>query len=389
MNNLGIKSIKILYFETCNPFGNRLGGIATYILHRAYILSSNGFEVYWTDGLKVASFNTNKKEWEIVKEYKADKFFRIKKRYPHLLPGIKYLIDEIKVDIIEFPDSYGYDIKKLKEKCKVIIQCHTSSPVRDFLNDLPLSIRAKLNAKRIRRNLLNADKVLACSYEIALLTAGFYKIHLDKFNILPHAFAKEFFNYSLEERIKRENYFIVVANVEYFKGIDLILNAFIEYKRRGGKNKLYYIGPVNLFDVPSPMKERWVELGTDKLLAQLKKDDFEFVPYLKKEEVLKLMSNATATIVLSRFEAFSMVVGEAASVGCPLIVSNKLGLNNLIHKFDASIIVNPYDKNEVADAMIKMEDKDYNVKYGVNSQRLYNFLISNELIIDTVAFYKC
>lgn len=137
------------------------------------------------------------------------------------------------------------------------------------------------------------------------------------------------------------------------------------------------------------MKERWVELGTDKLLAQLKKDDFEFVPYLKKEEVLKLMSNATATIVLSRFEAFSMVVGEAASVGCPLIVSNKLGLNNLIHKFDASIIVNPYDKNEVADAMIKMEDKDYNVKYGVNSQRLYNFIISNELIIDTVAFYKC
>lgn len=192
-----IKNNKIVFFESAPPYGIRLGGIATYILHRAYILSSNGFEVYWTDGLKVASFNTNKKEWEILKECKADKFFRIKKRYPHLLPGIKYLIDEIKVDIIEFPDSYGYDIKKLKEKCKVIIQCHTSSPVRDFLNDLPLSIRAKLNAKRIRRNLLNADKVLACSYEIALLTADFYKIHLDKFNIIPHAFAKEFLNYSL------------------------------------------------------------------------------------------------------------------------------------------------------------------------------------------------
>jgi glycosyltransferase involved in cell wall biosynthesis len=381
------KNIKITFFESSPPFGNRLGGIATYILHRAYILSSNGFEVYWTDGLKVASFNTNKKEWEIVKEYKADKFFRIKKRYPHLLPGIKYLIDEIKIDIIEFPDSYGYDISKLKEKCKVIIQCHTSSPVRDFLNDLPLSIRAKLNAKRIRRNLLNADKVLACSYEIALLTAGFYKIHLDKFNILPHAFAKEFFNYSLEESIKRENYFIVVANVEYYKGIDLILNAFIEYKKRGGKNKLYYIGPVNLFDVPSPMKERWVELGTDKLLAQLKKDDFEFVPYLKKEEVLKLMSKAAATIVLSRFEAFTMVVGEAASVGCPLIISNRLGWNNLINRFDSGLLVNPYDKNEVADAMIKMEDPVTSDKYSLNIKKLNEFLSSAFLIDKTIKEY--
>lgn len=385
---LKTKYLKICFFESAPPFGDRLGGIASYILHRAHILSANGFEVYWTDGLRVALFNINKKEWEIVKEFKTDKFYRIKKRYPHLSPGIKYLLNEIKIDIIEFLDSYGYDISKLKGKCKVIIQCHTSSPVRDFLNYLPLSFRARLNAKRIKKNSLNADKILACSFEIATLTSGFYKVHLDKFNIIHHAFDKELFNASEIINNTRENYFIAVANVEYIKGIDLILKAFIEYKNKGGKNQLFYIGPKDLFDVPAPMKERWIELGTNKLIEQIDSKYFKFIPYVSKKELLNLMSRATATIILSRFEAFTMVVGEAASVGCPIIVSNRLGWNNLINRFDAGIMINPYNKDEVVNAMLKMEDNNISNIYSDNISKLFNYLCSDLLIKNTVDEYQ-
>lgn len=78
------KYTKICFFESSPPFGNRLGGIATYILHRAYILSATGFEVYWTDGLRVAKFDNDKKQWGIIIEYKADKFYRIKKRFIYI-----------------------------------------------------------------------------------------------------------------------------------------------------------------------------------------------------------------------------------------------------------------------------------------------------------------
>ncbi len=380
--------IKIAFFHDSEPWGSKMGGIATYILHRASILSKNNFNVYWSDGLKVAFFNNSINDWEIIKEFNAGKFFRVKKRLPDLLPGIKYLIDEIKIDIIEFPDSYSYKIKPLKKKCKVVIQCHTSSPVREFLNDLRPGIRSKLNAKRIKKNLLNADKILACSYEIALLTSGFYKIHTDYFNVIPHAFAKELFNDKKAEQRERENYFIAVANVEYLKGIDLLLKAFLQYKKNGGKNKLYYVGPKHLFDVPPPMDKKWIQLGTDKLLSELKAEDFEFIAYLTKEKVYDLMRKASATIVLSRFEAFTMVIGEASLVECPLIVSNRLGWNNLVNKFDAGILVNPYNKEEVANAMIMVENKNTVNEYSENIKNLYGYLISDELYSKTVNFYK-
>lgn len=305
-----------------------------------------------------------------------------------MLPAIKYLLDEVHLDIIEFPDSYGYDISKLKSKCKVIIQCHTSSPIRNFLNFLPLTIRTRLNAKRIRKNLLNADKILACSFEIATLTSGFYKVHLDKFNIIHHAFQKELFNPSEIKSIERENYFISVANAEYIKGIDLLLKAFIEYKKKGGINKLFFIGPKNLTDVPSPMKERWKEIGTNKLIDQIDSKYFQFIPYLTKDKLLNLMSKATATIILSRFEAFTMVVGEAASVGCPIIISDRLGWNNLINRFDAGIMVNPYNKDEVANAMFKFENKITSNNYTKNILQLYSYLVSEELYIQTAFLYK-
>lgn len=379
---------KIVFFESAPPFGDRLGGIPTYILHRAHILSSNNFNVYWTDGFKVALFNADKKEWEIIKEFN---FGRLKKRiisrYPKFLPGITYLLDEIEIDLIEFPDSYGYNIKPLKEKCKVIIQCHTSSPVREFLNDLKPDWRSKLNAKRIRKNLLNADKILACSYEIALLTAAYYKIHLDRFNVINHAFAKELFITQNLESSKRENYFIAVANVEYLKSIDLLLKAFIEYKKKGGKNKLYYIGPRNLFDSGEKMTNKWIELKTHKLITDVNDENFKFVPYLKKEEVLDIMSKAAATIILSRFEAFTIVVGEAASVACPLIISNRTGWNNLINKFDAGLMINPYNQVEVANAMLEMEDSDIQKKYSENIKQLNEFLSSDYLITKTINEY--
>lgn len=380
--------LSICFFESSPPFGDRLGGIPTYILHRAHTLSKHNFIDYWTDGFKVALFDSELKDWKIIKEFKLSELKkRIISRIHKFLPGIKFLLDDVKIDIIEFPDSYSYKIKPLKEKCKVVIQCHTSSPVREFLNDLKPGIRSKLNARRIRKNLLNADKLLACSYEIALLTSGYYRIHLDNFNVIHHAFERKLFDESVENNSKKENYFIAVANVEYFQGIDLLLNAFKEYKKRGGKNKLYYVGPKNLFETVS-MNKKWLYLGTDKLIMHLDKGDFEFVPYLKKNGVLDLMSKASATIVLSRFEAFTMVVGEAASVRCPLIVSNRTGWNNLINKFDGGMLVNPYNKEEVVNAMFEMENQKTQLQYSKGIKRLFNFISSDSLISATVKEYS-
>lgn len=78
-------------------------------------------------------------------------------------------------------------------------------------------------------------------------------------------------------------------------------------------------------------------------------DRVHHIPYVSAAEKWWLLKHASALVYPSFFEGFGLPPLEAASVGCPTIVSDCTALPETMG--DASIFVSPYDISQIANAM--------------------------------------
>ncbi len=83
--------------------------------------------------------------------------------------------------------------------------------------------------------------------------------------------------------------------------------------------------------------------------------------YISDEELPTLYSGAAAVIVPSFYEGFGLTVLEAMACGAPVIASNIPAFRELFE--GASLLVNPHEPEEIANAMQKIiEDKSLAMK---------------------------
>ena len=391
-----MKNICIAFSNESPPFSPSAGGIASYIQHRAHILSEHGFDVWWFNQVQCARFGVEDRQWTDIHDFPLSGFSKkITNRFPLAGAAARFICHEKGADILELPEGVGGYLPSMRTRRqpKIILHCHTTQRVREFLNreQLPFFTKARrrLNAWPTKRNFYRADSVLACSHFIAFLEAGFYKVHPDYFRVIPHAFhplAESGFKLKADQT--HDNMFLVVGNMEYFKGFDLIMEGFRRYRKNRGPAQLLFAGPAGLDDSNPQVKEL---LGHPEIRMAMKDagpDAVRFLGKLSKDRLAKVRARATAVVVGSRFEAFTMVVGEAVLAGCPLILSERTGWLDLAKRYDAARLFCPYDPNDLADAMMEMHEPHARAKYQANSARLAQYLYSQELVSQTVQFYR-
>ena len=80
-----------------------------------------------------------------------------------------------------------------------------------------------------------------------------------------------------------------------------------------------------------------------------------FVPYISQTDIVGLYKNAAAFIVPSIYEGFGLPLLEAMKCDCPIICSNASCLPEVAG--DCAIYFSPYDKNDIYDKIIKIQDK--------------------------------
>jgi glycosyltransferase involved in cell wall biosynthesis len=86
------------------------------------------------------------------------------------------------------------------------------------------------------------------------------------------------------------------------------------------------------------------------------KNDVIFTGRLDIEEIKKILGSAEALTYVSYFEGFGIPIVEAFRCGTPVITSNRTSMPEVAG--NAAIIVDPFNSNEIADAMhLIMEDK--------------------------------
>jgi glycosyltransferase involved in cell wall biosynthesis len=384
------KNLRIAFWELTPPFAPAAGGIASYIQHRAHVLGGQDVEIWWANATAVARWSVAENAWVERRTFPLPRWqVRLLGRWPAWGPAWKYLARERGVDLFEFLAGLNSWLPFRAGDPGIVLQCHTSMQTRVFLNqDYEVERLAARFPRWTRRNLRLASGIIACSSEIAMLEAGLFRVHPDRITILPHAFSR---NAEAGLRVRNEaggnGAILVVGNVEYFKGLDLIVRGFGEYLRQGGSHHLEIVGCAGLQELYRKSTVSAVKPVVEQLVALHGPQKIQFLGRLGKEELARRRAAATAILCGSRFEALTMVAGEAFLTGCPLILSDRTGWRTLAARYRAARLINPYDARDIAAGLQEMEDPVARQAYRRGGDDLADYLQSPELAAKTAQFY--
>ncbi len=128
------------------------------------------------------------------------------------------------------------------------------------------------------------------------------------------------------------------------KNIKNLLSAFDRYRLKNGKNKLLIIG-----------KKKWWDRQTENIYQNMRfKEKVVFLGQINDELMIDILGSSKALCFVSLFEGFGLPIIEAMRCNVPVITSNTSAMPEIAG--DAALIVNPYDVNEIFEAMYKLDN---------------------------------
>jgi glycosyltransferase involved in cell wall biosynthesis len=131
----------------------------------------------------------------------------------------------------------------------------------------------------------------------------------------------------------------------YYKGLDMLLEAFIKYKQKNGQGTLWLIGE-----------------GNDQscLNEQVRKANMHehVIFYGKKfgEEKLNIIANMDVFVHPSRSEGSPTAVLEAAGLGIPCIISTATNVGEIMEKNEAGVHIKENNPEKIMQALFHAEE---------------------------------
>lgn len=155
-------------------------------------------------------------------------------------------------------------------------------------------------------------------------------------------------NYNYPQR-----YILCVSRWDPHKNILGTVEAYNLYKQEMLKSNqeyfsLVFVGGKHMPEYSKKVDEKIVELGLEK--------DIMVSKFVQNEDLPKAYACAEFLVFASYYEGFGLPVLEAMQSGCPVICSNNSSLEEI--GGDAAIKVDPYNTQEIAYAMVKMQTEE-------------------------------
>ena len=136
--------------------------------------------------------------------------------------------------------------------------------------------------------------------------------------------------------------FVYIGRLSKVKSVDLLINAFGRVLKNFPFAQLVIIGT-------GPKYQDLCELSKDLCIN----DSIIFTGGLNSEEIFSWLLNSNCLVLPSQSEPWGLVVNEALSYGCPVIVSNACGCVPELVRDQFSGLV--FDSGNLDDLTIKME----------------------------------
>jgi glycosyltransferase involved in cell wall biosynthesis len=250
-----------------------------------------------------------------------------------------------KIDLFFSP----YYKTTLISPCKVVITIHDLIPFQSNLpqesnNPLYINLRKGLNNLMAKR----ADLIIAVSNNSKKDIIRLFNLMEEKIKVVYNGIEERF--YPIKDmaalRIIRKIYRIPKDYILYVGNLK-------PHKNVSGLIKAYNMLPPNLkskFQLVIVGKQDKNFCGLFNLCKELRiTDKVIFIDFVKDNDLPALYSSATVFVFSSFYEGFGLPVLEAMACGVPVTTSSVSSLPEIVD--DAAILVNPYNLNEIAQAM--------------------------------------
>ncbi len=144
--------------------------------------------------------------------------------------------------------------------------------------------------------------------------------------------------YTKKRELKKSKKYIYIGRVSIEKGCDILLSIF----RRNPEYELHIYG--GIWQQQRKIFEPYFSYGNIYYHGTVSKEDL-------RKEIVK----CDVGIHLSRFDAYSLAVGEIIGCGVPVIVSETTGIKDEVRNNGFGLVTN-LDYNEIENSIEKMSD---------------------------------
>lgn len=227
-------------------------------------------------------------------------------------------------------------------------QCSSIVTVHDFIpRRFPRrgSLLTKYHRYYVPLVLKQAEHIICDSEATAQDIVDFCQIPTSKITPIPLAYDAQHFQPKIAANNSlNQPYFLFIGRHDLHKNIGRIISAIAKLNRCD-EHQLLLVGPVDDRHTPL-LRQQIAELGLTERVKFL-----DYVPY---EDLPGIISGAIALVFPSLWEGFGLPILEAMGCGTPVITSNLASMPEVAG--DAAILVDPYNTDEIADAMRAIAD---------------------------------
>jgi len=151
-----------------------------------------------------------------------------------------------------------------------------------------------------------------------------YKVSKKKIVSIPNGITLDDYRYKDNSLFKKKyniqkKIILFLGRLNHIKGPDILLNAFIELKKKNEDYQLLFIGP----------DEGMLEKMMEKVKSFNLVDDIIFTGYIGGQEKSMAYHSADLVVIPSRQEAMSIVVLEAGITGTPVVITDQCGFDEI------------------------------------------------------------
>jgi len=262
--------------------------------------------------------------------------------------AVKNALSKIKPDVYLSTDAY----LSLRSKVRQIAVFHDIN-FEHFPLDFP-KVALWHYKKFFPKYAKKADKIITVSEFSKHDIIDSYHVNPEKVHVVYNGVNEGFKPVSDEEKSMVRNkytdgyqYFMFVGSLHPRKNLARLFPAFDIFKERTGSDKkLLVVG-----------EKRWWTEAIQRAYESMKhKNDVVFIGHLAMRELNKVTAAAFASVYVSYFEGFGIPIIEAYRCDVPVITSNVTSMPEVAG--DAALLVNPFDIESIANAMIEVQDEN-------------------------------
>lgn len=142
-------------------------------------------------------------------------------------------------------------------------------------------------------------------------------------------------------------YFMFVGSLHPRKNLARLFRAYNLFRQRTTSDiKLVIVGE----------KRWWTDEIREAYESMSCKQEVVFLGHLSAEELHKITAAAYASVYVSYFEGFGIPIVEAFRCKVPVITSNVTSMPEVAA--GAALLANPFDEEDIAEAMLKIQDEN-------------------------------